>query len=99
MVYNGSAIQYGRGATMIKDKQHIIKDKTKKMSKIVQDYTNGIDKLSDTSEFTIDNIETMWSEANDKSRGVFKEISEEAIQQVDEREIIKSKKRSTKRKG
>ena len=57
-----------------------------------------MDSLSETDGFTIDNIEKMWEGLDETAREVYKEIGREIIEQIDEREMIRSKKSSTRRR-
>ena len=58
-----------------------------------------MDILSETDKFTIDNIEQMWQRLDIRTKEIYREINREVIGQVNEKEIIKSKKANTKRKG
>ena len=41
---------------MIKDKEKIIRENTEKIAQMVKTYVDEMDTLSDTDEFTIDNL-------------------------------------------
>ena len=83
---------------MIKNKEQIIQENTEKIAQLVKAYVEEMDTLSDTKEFTIDNIEKLWGEMDDSAKEVYREISREVIAQINEKEIIRSKKGNTKRK-
>jgi len=84
---------------MIKNKEKIIREKSEKITQIVTAYVEELDTLSETEEFTIDKIEKMWECLDESAKEVYQEISREVIEQVNEREIIRSKKANTKRKA
>jgi len=84
---------------MIKNKEEIIKEKVNKAADIISSYVNEMDKLSETKEFTIDNIEKLWVKLDKDTSKIYKETSREIIAQMDEREIIRSKKANILRKG
>jgi|TergutMp193P3_1026864.scaffolds.fasta_scaffold78602_2 hypothetical protein len=84
---------------MIKNKEAIIQEKTEKISQIVKTYVEDMDILSETDAFTIDNIEKMWESLDERAKEIYREISEEVIRRINEREIISSKKANTKRKA
>ena len=77
---------------MIKNKDELIQEKTAKISQIVKSYVDEMDTLSSTDKFTIDNIEKMWGDLDESAKAVYKEISREIIAQINEKEIIRSKK-------
>jgi hypothetical protein len=83
---------------MIKNKEQIIQENTEKIAQLVKVYVEEMDTLSETKEFTIDNIEKLWEEMDDSAKEVYREISMEIIAQINEKEIIRSKKGSTKGK-
>jgi len=83
---------------MIKNKEKIINKNTEKIINIIKTYVNDMDALSDTEEFTIDNIESRWGELEEYTKQVYAQINNEIVQQFNEKEIIQSKKSSTKRK-
>ena len=77
---------------MIKDKEKIIHEKTEKIAEIVRNYVEEMNSLSVTDKFTIDNIEKMWESLEESAKEVYREISQEIIAQINEKEIIRSKK-------
>jgi len=77
---------------MIKNKEEIIRENTDKISQIVKNYVEELDTLSETRSFTIDAIEKMWECLDNDTKVIYREIGQEIISQIDEREIIKSKK-------
>jgi len=83
---------------MIKDKDKIIEEKTGKISQLVKIYVDEMDELSETDKFTIDSIEKMWGNLTESAKEVCMEINNEIIGQINEKEIIRSKKVNTKRK-
>ena len=83
---------------MIKNKEELIQEKTEKIAEIVKNYVEEMDSLSDTDKFTIDNIEKMWENLDDSAKEIYREISQAVIAQINEKELIRSKKGNTKRK-
>ena len=77
---------------MIKNKEKIIEEKTERIAQLVKTYVEDMDTLSDTTGFTIDNIEKLWAGVDECSREVYREISDEIIAQLNEKEIIRLKK-------
>ena len=84
---------------MIKNREKIIEEKTEKISQIVKAYVEEMNLLSETEDFTIDNIEKMWADLDKRAKEVYREISREIIDQFDEKKIIRSKKANMKREG
>jgi uncharacterized protein YabN with tetrapyrrole methylase and pyrophosphatase domain len=84
---------------LIKNADKIVEEKTEKISQIVKAYVDEMNLLSETDGFTIDNIEKMWEELDERAREVYREISQALIEQLDEKEIIRSKKANTRREG
>jgi len=83
---------------MIKNKEKIIHEQTAKITKHVRDYVEEMDTLSETSEFTIDNIEKQWGDLEDATKQIYREINAEIVRQFNEKEIIRSKKGNMQRK-
>jgi len=83
---------------MIKNKEKIIQEKSEKISAMVKNYVEEMDILSGTEKFTIDKIEKIWEELNESTKEIYKEISQELIAQINEKEIIRAKKKNTKAK-
>jgi len=84
---------------MIKNKEAILQEKTEKLYEYVKIYLDDMDTLSDTSDFTIDNIEKMWGGLEDTTKQVLREINEDMISQINEKAIIKAKKKEYAEKG
>ena len=57
-----------------------------------------MDSLSDTSDFTMDNIEKMWGDLEDTAKQIIREINEDMISAVNEKELIKVKKKNMPKK-
>ena len=51
-----------------------------------------MDKLSETPEFTIDNLESMWEEVGIQTKEIYNAVNKEILNCIDEREIISQKK-------
>jgi hypothetical protein len=83
---------------LIKNKEKIIQENTEKITQIVKIYIEEMDTLSETNEFTIDNIEKLWGEMDVYAKEVYREINREVIAQINEKEIIRSKKGNTKKR-
>jgi len=83
---------------MIKNKEEIIQKHTEKIREQVKIYVEEIDTLSETKGFRIEKIEKEWGKLEDKTKEVYKEINEELIRQLDEKEIIRIKKRNMGKK-
>ena len=83
---------------MIKNKDEILHEKTEELYKFVKMYIDDMDSLSDTSDFTIDNIEKMWGDLEDTAKQIIREINEDMIRQLDEKATIKVKKKSMLKK-
>ena len=83
---------------MIKGKETIIAENTEKMSRLVRDYVEEMDALSETGNFTIDRIEKMWESLGANAEEVYREVSRKVIEQIDEKKAIKLKKVNTQRK-
>ena len=79
---------------MIENKEEIFNETAEKILGRIKKYVEDMDSLSNTSEFTIDKIESMWHELGENTNQIFKEINEEIIKQVNEKEIIASKKKN-----
>ena len=90
----------GRGVIveMIKNKERIIEDYSEKIIEEFKSYVEGMNTLSETDEFTVDNIEARWGKLEEYMKQVYTEVNNEIIHQLNERSIIRSKKASTKRK-
>jgi len=97
MIYNGTIVN-GGVLYLIKNKEKIIQEQTAKITQQVKEYVEEMDALSDTSEFTIDNIEKQWGELEHLTRQIYKEINNEIVRQFNEKEIIRSKKGNMQRK-
>lgn len=83
---------------MIKDKEKILQEKGDKILEQLKVYLENMDTLSDTNEFTIDKIESMWGELEVFTKQVYREINAEIIKQVDERDLITLKKKNMPKK-
>ncbi len=78
---------------MIKNKDELIEAQSKLITERVSDYINEIDRLSDTDEFTIDNIEKIWSQLDTDTKQIYSEASAELVRQASEKKLIRKKKR------
>ena len=78
---------------MIKDKEKLIECKSQLLVQQVTDYINKIDKLSDTDEFTIDNVEKIWEKLREETGKIYADTSTELLKYVNEKELIRKKKR------
>jgi hypothetical protein len=83
---------------MIRNKDTIIQEKSNKLYAYVKSYLDEMDSLSDTNDFTMNNIEKMWGSLEDTTKQIIRELNEDMISAVNEKEIIKVKKKSTQRK-
>jgi len=83
---------------MIKNKDKIIQEQTEKITQQVKVYVDEMDVLSETSEFTIDNIEKQWGKLEKITKQIYREINDEIVRQFNEREIIRLKKGSMQRR-
>jgi hypothetical protein len=83
---------------MIRNKEEILQEKTDKIYTHVKTYLDEMDNLSDTNDFTMDNIEKMWGDLEDTAKQIIREINEDMISTVNEKEIIKVKKKNMPRK-
>jgi len=79
---------------MIKKKEEIILEKSSEVGQVITSYVNELDRLSGTDEFTIDNIEKLWAGLDESTNKIYKAASSEIIEQMDEKEIIRSKKKN-----
>ena len=84
---------------MIKYKKELVHEKSNRLGQILADYVEEMEKLSETNNFTIDNIEKLWVGVDERASEIFRETSSEIIEKMDERKIIKAKKKSIKTKG
>jgi hypothetical protein len=57
-----------------------------------------MDNLSDTSDFTVDNIEKMWGALEDNAKQIIREINEDMISAANEKELVKVKKKNMPKK-
>ena len=84
---------------MIKHKSELVNEKSCKLGKMLADYVEKMEELSETDEFTIDNIEKLWVDVDERASEILRETSSEIIEKMDERKIIKAKKKSIGTKG
>ena len=84
---------------MIQYKKELVSEKSNRLGQILADYVEEMEKLSETDEFTIDNIEKLWVGVDERASKIFRETSSEIIEKMDERKIIRAKKKSIKKKG
>jgi len=82
---------------MIKNKELILQEKTDKLYAHVKSYLDDMDSMSDTSDFTMDNIEITWGSLEDTVKQIIRELNEDMISAVNEKEVIKVKKKSMQR--
>lgn len=83
---------------MIKDKEKLIECKSQLLVQQVTDYINKIDELSDTDEFTVDNVEKLWERLRDETGKIYADASTELLRHINEKELIRKKKTSTQLK-
>lgn len=81
---------------MIRNKDTILQEKSNKLYAYVKSYLDEMDSLSDTNDFTMNNIEKMWGSLEDTTKQIIRELNEDMISAVNEKEIIKVKKASSK---
>jgi len=84
---------------MIRYKKELVHEKSNRLGQILADYVEEMEKLSETEEFTIDNIEKLWAGADERASEILRETSREIIEKMDERKIIKAKKKNIKPKA
>ena len=83
---------------MIQNKNELLNEKSRKLEQMLADYVEEMEKLSNTDEFTIDNIEKLWAGVDERASEILRETSSEIIEKMDERKVIKAKKKSIKTK-
>jgi len=83
---------------MIRKKEVILQEKTKELYTHVKTYLDDMDNLSDTSDFTVDNIEKMWGALEDNAKQIIREINEDMISAANEKELVKVKKKNMPKK-
>jgi len=83
---------------MIQDKKELLNEKSNRLGQVLADYVEEMEKLSETDEFTIDNIEKLWVGVDERASEILRETSSEIIKKLDERKIIKTKKKNIKTK-
>lgn len=79
---------------MIKNKETILQEKTDQLHAHVKSYLDNMDALSNSDDFTIDKIEKMWGNLEDSAKLIIREINEDMVSAVDEKHMIKVKKKS-----
>ena len=79
---------------MIKNKEAILQEKTEKLYAHVKTYLDDMNNLSDSDNFTVDTIERMWGDLEDSAKQIIREINEDMISAVNEKQMIKIKKKS-----
>ena len=83
---------------MLRNKERVKKEKTEEVADRLKNYIDDIDSLSQTDEFTIDNIEARWEELEESTSQIYRETNNELIDQFNEKDIIRSKKENMRRK-
>ena len=83
---------------MIKEKEKLQRNKCRKISQLMKKYIDDFDKLSETENFTIDDIEKLLSDLNVQSQEIYNETSNELINQLNERKTIHLKKKNMSKK-
>ena len=83
---------------MIQNKNELLNEKSRKLEQMLANYVEEMEKLSNTDEFTIDNIEKLWAGVDERASEILRETSSEIIEKMDERKVIKAKKKSIKTK-
>lgn len=78
---------------MIEDKEKLIECKSQLIVQKVTDYINELDKLSDTDQFTINHVEEIWKKLSEDTGKIYADTSTELLQHVNEKELIRKKKR------
>lgn len=78
---------------MIEDKEKLIECKSQLIVQKVTDYINELDKLSDTDKFTINHVEEIWKKLSEDTGKIYADTSTELLQHVNEKELIRKKKR------
>jgi hypothetical protein len=83
---------------MIAQKERIKQEKVEQLSEIITSYIDDIDDLSNSVNFTIDNIEEKWAELVESTKLVYKEVNAQIIERINERQIIQEKKENILRR-
>ena len=83
---------------MIQSKNELVCEKSSKLGQLLAEYVEEMERLSESSDFIIDNIEKLWVGVDARAGEIFRETSSELIAKMDERKIIKVKKKSIKTK-
>ena len=83
---------------MIRNKNELVHKKSNQLGQILAEYVEKMDELSETDEFTIDNIEKLWMGLDERANVLFREISSEITENMDERKLIRAKKKSIRKK-
>lgn len=84
---------------MIRNKEQLIQEKTDKIAQQVKVYVEEMNTLSEGNAFTIDMIEKKWEELDQFTRQIYREINDEIVRQLDEKQMIALKKENTQGKG
>lgn len=82
-----------------KNKKEEIKQKAiEEFSKKVEDYVEKMDEESNKEKFPISKIEDMWGNLIEDSKTIIHDLTEEAVNEIDEQLEINKKKLNTKKK-
>ena len=84
---------------MLKDKNRILLENSSKIMDTLTSYVEEMDRLSGTKEFTIDNIEKLWDKLDNNTKEIYKTANREIMEQVNEKELISSKKENMPKRG
>ena len=83
---------------MIKNKEEILKEIKKKLDKVAEDIVNKMEAGSNKESFSIDEIEEIGEKAQEEAKKIILEEMNKAVNNIEEKEIIESKKKNTQKK-
>ena len=83
---------------MIKNKEEILKEIKKRLDKVAEDIVNKMETGSNKEMFSIDEIEEIGERAQEEAKKIILEEMNKAVNNIEEKEIIESKKKNTSKK-
>lgn len=82
-----------------KDKKEEIKERAKKeLDRKIDEYIEQMDKESNGETFPITKIEKMWGDLIEDTKTIIHDLTQEAVDEIDEQYEINKKKQNTKKK-
>ena len=83
--------------------EKVLVEKQEMVTETMTKFLESLDEATETEEIdnylTMDDLESMWSDLESKTKGIYSDFVRAALSKANEKRLIESKKENSQRKG